>query len=237
MPFIPTICPQPNRTTTSVTNNFLLSSWLWRNGDSGWRGLRSRFRSGLTIRTSSTSRLPRGSTHAKHDGPDSSPGSTSTLPTTLSQYFKGPVKDPTPDTIRRPEVFVHAVEMDIEREICQALDGETAPSSCPDGRLYVPAPVWSQVLQWGHSSRFSGHPSTGRTLSFLQRKFWWPAMREDVLNFVYACSICAQFKVTHQPPQGLLQPLPIPYRLWSHIALDFVTFTHFQSQHYHPHHY
>ena len=30
-------------------------------------------------------------------------------------------------------------------------------------------------------------------------------------------------KVTLQPPQGLLQHLPIPHRPWSHIALDFVT--------------
>ena len=48
-------------------------------------------------------------------------------------------------------------------------------------------------------------------------------MREDILNFASACSVCAQAKVTHQPPQGLLQPLPIPHRPWSHIALDFIT--------------
>ena len=48
-------------------------------------------------------------------------------------------------------------------------------------------------------------------------------MREDVASFVAACSVCAQAKVPHQSPQGLLQPLPVPHRPWSHIALDFIT--------------
>ena len=38
-----------------------------------------------------------------------------------------------------------------------------------------------------------------------------------------ACSVCAQAKVTHKSPQGLLQPLAIPHRSWSHLTLDFVT--------------
>ena len=59
--------------------------------------------------------------------------------------------------------------------------------------------------------------------SFIQRKFWWPEIREDILNFVAACLVCAQAKVTHQQPQGLLQPLPTPRRPWSHTALDFIT--------------
>ena len=48
-------------------------------------------------------------------------------------------------------------------------------------------------------------------------------MREDIQNFFSPCSVFAQAKVTHQSPQGLLQPFPIPHGLWSHIALDFVT--------------
>ena len=86
-----------------------------------------------------------------------------------------------------------------------------------------PEETRAQVIQWGHASQLSGHPGTNRILTFIQRKFWWPVMREDVLNFVSACSVCAQAKVTHQLPQGLLQPLPTPHRPWSHIALDFVT--------------
>ncbi len=35
--------------------------------------------------------------------------------------------------------------------------------------------------------------------------------------------MCSQGKATHQRPQGLLHPLPIPHRPWSHLSLDFVT--------------
>ncbi|KAJ8271080.1 hypothetical protein GJAV_G00122510, partial [Gymnothorax javanicus] len=40
---------------------------------------------------------------------------------------------------------------------------------------------------------------------------------------VSACSVCAQGKSSHQPPHGLLQPLPTPHCPWSHISLDFIT--------------
>lgn len=45
----------------------------------------------------------------------------------------------------------------------------------------------------------------------------------NVREFVKACFICAHNKTPHQPNSGLLRPLPIPERPWSHIALDFVT--------------
>ncbi len=38
-----------------------------------------------------------------------------------------------------------------------------------------------------------------------------------------ACSVCARGKTSNRPPEGLLQPLSVPPRPWSHIALDFVT--------------
>ena len=103
-----------------------------------------------------------------------------------------------------------------------ALGNDAAPSRCPDGRLFVPEAVRSQVIQWGHSSHLSDHPGANRTTSFIQRKFWWLEMRE--YNQVHpACSVCAQSKVTHKHPQGLLQPLPTPHCPCSHIALDFIT--------------
>ena len=188
-------------------------------------------RCGRITKSWNTCRLPKDSTLVKPDGHCSRfnfhlayrPGSKSVKPDALSRYFESKIREMTPDTILRPEVFVYAIEMDIERTVISALGTGATPSSCPDGKLYVPVNVRSQVIQWGHSSRLSGHSGANMTTSFNQRKFWWPGMREDIINFVSACSVCAQAKVRHQPPQGSLQPLPIPHSLWSHIALDFVT--------------
>jgi len=97
------------------------------------------------------------------------------------------------------------------------------PGGGPHDRLFVPPAVRSQVLQWGHSSKLTCHPGGHRTLVFLRHRFWWPGMAGDVREFVAACSVCARSKASHRPPAGLLRPLPIPSRPWSHIAVDFVT--------------
>ena len=151
------------------------------------------------------------------------PGSKNVKPDALSRSFESDIRTEAPETILCPEVFVNAIEMEIERKVREAVGSEAAPSGCADGRQYVPRESRAEVLQWGHASQLSGHPDNHRTLTFIQRKFWRPEMREDIASFVAACSVCAQTKVPHQLPQGLLQPLPIPHRAWSHIALDFVT--------------
>uniref|UniRef100_A0A4W5P1G0 Integrase catalytic domain-containing protein n=1 Tax=Hucho hucho TaxID=62062 RepID=A0A4W5P1G0_9TELE len=48
-------------------------------------------------------------------------------------------------------------------------------------------------------------------------------MTREVRSFVQACPVCAQQKSSNQRPAGLLHPLPIPQRPWSHISMDFVT--------------
>ncbi len=48
-------------------------------------------------------------------------------------------------------------------------------------------------------------------------------MARDTRDFVLACSFCASCKTSNRPPAGLLQPLSVPSRPWSHISLDFVT--------------
>uniref|UniRef100_A0A3P9LR62 Integrase catalytic domain-containing protein n=2 Tax=Oryzias latipes TaxID=8090 RepID=A0A3P9LR62_ORYLA len=48
-------------------------------------------------------------------------------------------------------------------------------------------------------------------------------MEQDVRDFVAACAICARSKSSNSPPAGLLHPLPIAERPWSHVSMDFVT--------------
>ncbi len=81
----------------------------------------------------------------------------------------------------------------------------------------------SNVIQWGHCSNVACHPGIGRTMFLIKQRFWWRAMARDIREFVLACSVCARGKTSNRPPEGLLQPLSVPSRPWSHIALDFVT--------------
>ncbi len=104
----------------------------------------------------------------------------------------------------------------------KAQQQEADPGNGPLGRLFVPKAVRSDVLQWGHSSSIACHPGASRTLEFIGRRFWWPRMAEDIRAYVAACSICAQHKDSRSRPQGLLLPLPVPGRPWSHISMDFV---------------
>uniref|UniRef100_A0A674PBR8 Gypsy retrotransposon integrase-like protein 1 n=1 Tax=Takifugu rubripes TaxID=31033 RepID=A0A674PBR8_TAKRU len=138
------------------------------------------------------------------------PGSKNIRADALSRQFL----EEFPGAPRDPDTIT-AVE--------QAQRDEPDPGNGPQDRMFVPSSVRPQVLEWGHSSCFACHPGVRRTAEFVQRRFWWPNLQEDVREFVGACTVCARSKASHRSPAGLLHPLPVPSRPWSHIALDFVT--------------
>ncbi|KAL0149639.1 hypothetical protein M9458_055166 [Cirrhinus mrigala] len=111
----------------------------------------------------------------------------------------------------------------LEERVRQSHSLEPPPPETPAGRLFVPDHLRKEVLQWGHDSTLAGHQGVQRTISFIDRAFWWRTLRRDVQEYVKACNICARSKTTNSPSTGELQPLPIPKRPWSHISVDFVT--------------
>uniref|UniRef100_A0A8C6Q666 Gypsy retrotransposon integrase-like protein 1 n=2 Tax=Nothobranchius TaxID=28779 RepID=A0A8C6Q666_NOTFU len=150
------------------------------------------------------------------------PGSKNTKPDALSRLYS-PDKDPELTPILPPSCIVGAVAWDITRKVQEAQQTEPDPGTGPPHKMYVPTRVRGDLIHWAHTARFSVHPGVGRTLALIRRTFWWPSMFKDVREYINACSICARNKSSNQPPAGLLNPLPIPTRPWSHIALDFVT--------------
>lgn len=150
------------------------------------------------------------------------PGSKNQKPDALSRQFTSESSTP-PEPILPPSCIIAAVTWDVETRVIEAQQRQPDPGTGPPNRLFVPDAVRSLVLQWGHVSRHACHPGAARTLSLLKRRFWWPTMARDVREFVAACTTCARSKALHVPPAGLLRPLPVPSRPWSHVALDFVT--------------
>uniref|UniRef100_A0AAQ4QR85 Gypsy retrotransposon integrase-like protein 1 n=1 Tax=Gasterosteus aculeatus aculeatus TaxID=481459 RepID=A0AAQ4QR85_GASAC len=151
------------------------------------------------------------------------PGSRNIKPDALSRQFSSPVEDLPVETILPASCVVGAARWEVEQVVQEALRDQPAPEDCPQDRLFVPPTARSSVLQWGHASKIACHPGSHRTLTLLRQRFWWPTIAADTREFVSACSVCARSKSSHQAPAGLLRPLPIPHRPWSHIAVDFVT--------------
>ncbi|KAK7907036.1 hypothetical protein WMY93_015648 [Mugilogobius chulae] len=151
------------------------------------------------------------------------PGSRNTKPDALSRQFAASLERDPDETILPPSCIIGMAKWEVEKAVQEAQVSHPTPEGCPAGCLFVPPPVRSKVLEWGHDSKIACHPGFHRTLSFIQQRFWWPSMNSDTREYVSACSVCARNKSSHRAPAGFLRPLPIPQRPWSHIAVDFVT--------------
>ena len=151
------------------------------------------------------------------------PGSRNVKPDALSRQFAVEDSPGEPEPILSKACLVSTLTWEIESLVRQAQAQQPDPGNGPPNNLFVPDSVRSQVLQWAHTSRFTCHPGTFRTLQVLRQRFWWPTMEKDTREFIAACSICARNKTSNQSSSGFLHPLPIPKRPWSHIAVDFIT--------------
>lgn len=150
-------------------------------------------------------------------------GSKNLKPDALSRIYSNTPRERNPEAIIPQSKILAPLRWGFESAIRKAQIQDPDPGGGPTNRLYVPKAVRSQVLQWAHSSRLTCHPGISRTLDFLQRRFWWPTAKKDVISLVRACPVCNRGKTSHLPPQGLLHPLPIPHRPWSHLSMDFIT--------------
>ncbi len=151
------------------------------------------------------------------------PGSKNIKPDALSRIFDHSDRPSFSEPIVPQKIFVSAVTWEIESKVRTASQGVTPPSGCPPGHLFVPETLRSDVIRWSHCSKVACHPGVSRTMFLIKQRFWWPSMARDIRCFVLACSVCAVSKTSNRPSAGLLQPLSVPSRPWSHISLDFVT--------------
>jgi len=77
-------------------------------------------------------------------------------------------------------------------------------------------------LDEGRRSSLSIHPVATKMYQDLKRLFWWPGMKNEIAEFVYACLVCQKSKIEHQKSSGLIQPLFVPEWKWDSIYIDFV---------------
>ncbi|QRW03545.1 Retrotransposable element Tf2 protein [Ceratobasidium sp. AG-Ba] len=91
-----------------------------------------------------------------------------------------------------------------------------------EGRIVIPEnkEIRLAILEMHHDNPIAGHQGQARTLELISRRYYWPAMKQQVNRFVETCEICQRSKGHKQyaPPK----PLPIPQKPWEDIAYDFI---------------
>lgn len=92
------------------------------------------------------------------------------------------------------------------------------------GRSVIPqnSSLREVLLREYHDSAMGGHAGELKTYLRLANDWFWVGMRKEVTTYVQQCAVCQQQKTSQRSLAGLLQPLPIPARVWSDISMDFV---------------
>jgi hypothetical protein len=81
------------------------------------------------------------------------------------------------------------------------------------GKVYIPpnSDLLHNILQLAHNG---GHEGVQETLHHLRANFYMEHDRRLVSDFVRSCTTCQRNKTESLHPADLLQPLPVPSRVW-----------------------
>ncbi|GJZ05358.1 transposon ty3-G gag-pol polyprotein [Tanacetum coccineum] len=81
-----------------------------------------------------------------------------------------------------------------------------------------------ELFKCFHESSQGGHSGVQATLKRISAQVYWKKMKKEVKEWGSRknCVVCQRFKPELVQSPGLLQPLPIPERVWTHISMDFI---------------
>ncbi|GJU62053.1 retrotransposable element Tf2 [Tanacetum coccineum] len=90
---------------------------------------------------------------------------------------------------------------------------------------YAQDPVLQPIVQELQAKVYKGdnsHSGTTVTVHRLKSLFYWKGVHKEVKQFIRECDTCQRQKPDLAAYPGLLQPLPIPEKIWSSISMDFI---------------
>jgi len=93
------------------------------------------------------------------------------------------------------------------------------------GKIWIPKEegMRTTLIAKQHEPPHAVHGGKAKTTEHINRRYYWPKIREDIKRFMKNCDTCQRIKVVRHAPYGLLQSNEAPDRPWKSIAMDFIT--------------
>ncbi|GKA27703.1 putative mitochondrial protein [Tanacetum coccineum] len=79
-----------------------------------------------------------------------------------------------------------------------------------------------ELIKYFHNEAIGGHSGVYVTTKKLSAVFYWKGLKKMVKQWVRDCDICQRQKPDLSAYPGLIQPLPIPERVWTEVTMDFI---------------
>jgi hypothetical protein len=89
-------------------------------------------------------------------------------------------------------------------------------------QVLVPAILTDKLLHVAHSGPLAGHPGITRCLQSLEKEYYWPTMKKDIISFVKSCPTCqvvGKGDRIRKIPIKLHEQLSAPFQT---VAIDFI---------------
>jgi len=105
--------------------------------------------------------------------------------------------------------------------LCQWKDGYL----WHQGKIWIPnnEGIRTNLIRRHHDIPQAGHGGTAKSTELLQRKYYWPRIRETIKQYVKNCDICQRTQVVRHAQYGLMKANEAPDRPWKSISMDFIT--------------
>jgi len=135
-----------------------------------------------------------------------------------------------PETNER--IKQNAMLDDTDRELCkQVLTGGNGDANftrkkeflCWRNRIYVPQKLRQKVMQSEHDSKIAEHFGREGTLELITRNVSLGNMEHHIRKYCSECVSCQRTKAPRHARHGLLHPLELACKPWTHISTDCST--------------
>ena len=118
---------------------------------------------------------------------------------------------------------------------CEVRDGMLYYALDPQKHEHVPVVplhLRRDILHESHSAQTGGHFSAKRTTAHLKRRYWWPYMHQDIVQWVDGCMECAGRNGQGRFWAPPLRNLMVPERVHQLIALDLLRMPESERNHH-----